>query len=110
MKLEKTKFLFAGVALILVAFMALPSIAKISHAAFTHQDRECKHNNVLHVHEVEFDCDFQDFAISFHYYLPKPPVLAQNALESSEQNSSLYLFVSKYQKLLDWQRGPPKFL
>ena len=110
MKFKKTKLLFTSVALILVAFMALPSIVKISHAAFNHIDLECKQKNGLHLHEVEFDCDFQDFALSFHYYLPKPPVLAHTPLGSSEQYSLLYSFLSEFQKYHDRQRGPPGLL
>lgn len=103
------KGLQAIAAIILVVVMQLPAVAKISHAIYEHVDIECKDYGSLHIHEVEFDCEFDKYNLSTKYLVPDFFVLEQEFLVIPESNFSIYSFLSKYQKLHFSLRGPPSF-
>ncbi len=91
----------------MVVFLITPSIVKITHALNDHRHVECKAFGQLHIHEVELDCDFQDFNLSpqFHSTLVEVPGLLIS--NNSNKITSQYTFLSKYQKLHFALRGPP---
>ena len=82
-------------------------MVKIVHALNDHRGMECTAFGQLHIHEVELDCDFQDFNVlpQFHSTLvevPKPFII-----HIPNNITSQYTFLSKYQKLHFALRGPP---
>lgn len=94
-------------ALLLVVFLCVPSIIKVSHALNGHKNATCSQIGKLHVHEAELDCLFHDFNLSPIYapplvYLPKPMEVG-----ASSEMSFYYTFLSKYQKSHFELRGPP---
>ncbi len=107
MKLLRNQYFIFITSLLLVVFAIIPSIVKIAHALTDHKGLECKVYGQLHIHEVELDCDFQDFNLSpqFHSSLievPRPLII-----DISNKITSQYTFLSKYQKLHFALRGPP---
>jgi len=93
--------------LLLVAFLITPSIVKMAHALIEHEHLECKAIGQLHIHEVELDCDFQDFNLSPQFHSTLVEVLRPLIIHISNKISSQYTFLSKYQKLHFALRGPP---
>lgn len=93
--------------LLLVGILFAPSIIKIGHALSDHEHLECKAIGQLHIHEVELDCDFQDFNLSpqFNSTLVEVPRLL--IIQISNKIATQYTFLSKYQKLHFALRGPP---
>lgn len=93
--------------LLLVAFLLAPSIVKMAHALIEHEHLDCKAIGELHIHEVEFDCDFQDFnfAPQIRTLLLEIPIPA--VVFKPNKNNSFYSFLSKHQKLHFGLRGPP---
>jgi hypothetical protein len=107
MKLLRNQYFIFITSLLLVVFLITPSIVKITHALNDHRHVECKAFGQLHIHEVELDCDFQDFNVlpQFHSTLvevPKPLII-----HIPNNITSQYTFLSKYQKLHFALRGPP---
>lgn len=93
--------------LLLVAFLFAPSIVKITHALIEHEHLECNAFGQLHIHEVEFDCDFQDFNLSPQIRTLLLEIPIPTVVFKSNTNNSFYSFLSKYQKLHFALRGPP---
>ena len=94
--------------LLLVAFLVTPSIVKMSHALVEHEHLECKAIGQLHIHEVELDCDFQDFNLSPQFNSTLVQVPRPLIIQISNKIVSQYTFLSKYQKLHFALRGPPQ--
>ena len=91
----------------MVVFLITPSIVKIVHALNDHRQLECKAFGQLHIHEVELDCDFNDFNLSPQNHsslveVPKPLII-----HIPNKITSQYTFLSRYQKLHFALRGPP---
>ncbi|VAW17293.1 FIG00652378: hypothetical protein [hydrothermal vent metagenome] len=84
-----------------------PSVVKLSHALFEHQDVHCYEIGPLHIHKVELDCDFQKFSLSPQQY----PIYfqTQNFIVPAVKVDAIghYSFLSNYQKLHFALRGPP---
>ena len=93
--------------LLLVAFLVTPSIVKIAHALVEHEHLECKAVGEPHIHEVELDCDFQDFNLSPQFNSTLVEVPRPLIIHISNKIASQYTFLSKYQKLHIALRGPP---
>ena len=93
--------------LLLVAFLVTPSIVKMAHAIIEHEHLECKALGELHIHEVELDCDFQDFNLSPQIHSTLVEVPRPLIIHISNKIASQYTFLSKYQKLHFALRGPP---
>lgn len=96
-------------AIVLTVAMQLPVLAKISHAVYDHVDTECSDYGSLHIHEVEFDCEFQKYNLSTNCVVPDIHTDALEPLSFQESNFSDYFFLSKYQKLHFSLRAPPAF-
>lgn len=109
MEITFRKFLFSCIAILVLAAMAIPDFAKISHAINEHKEITCLENRKVHFHEVEFNCDFHKYHIT-SYFSPQivnftftPPFF------KSTQNQNYYFLLSEYQKLHFSLRGPPVY-
>ena len=107
MKLFQNKNFIFTLCLLLVVFLCAPSIVKMAHVLIENEHLECKAIGQLHIHEVELDCDFQDFNLSPQFNstlveLPRPLTI-----HISNKIAAQYTFLSKYQKLHFALRGPP---
>ena len=80
----------------------------MSHALVEHEHLECKAIGQLHIHEVELDCDFQDFNLSPQFNSTLVQVPRPLIIQISNKIVSQYTFLSKYQKLHFALRGPPQ--
>lgn len=92
---------------VLLLCMAMPSLAKLSHAIFEHQERSCSSDTRLHIHTSEFDCEFQKFKVSTPF---SPVLFAFRVLVpgiTSELPVPSYCFLSPYKILPFSLRAPP---
>ncbi len=101
------KAIFSLVSICIIGCLFTPYIIKINHGLLTHEDTICVAKGDLHIHEIEFDCDFYKYQISSLFYigLVKPKLIQLAA--SSEKLTNHYVFTSKFQKLHFVLRGPP---
>ncbi|NJB69739.1 hypothetical protein GGR42_000201 [Saonia flava] len=101
------KILASVLVLLLTGALFLPSVIKISHALFEHQEIECKNLGTIHLHESELDCDFHKFNLTPEFYpeLQEYSILPPRIIK--EEINDKYTFLSKYQKLHFSLRGPP---
>lgn len=94
-------------ALLLIGAILSPSILKLSHALFEHQEQVCEEIGSVHFHEIEIDCDFQKYKLSTITYVS----LGNNAVLKIEipqkRIFNYYNFLSSYQSLHFALRGPP---
>ncbi len=95
--------------LLLVVCMALPAVMKLSHAIHGHRNQQCNVDIALHLHEAEFDCDFQKFKLSQQFYKAPRHFEFQTPSASEEINDDYYFFLGTYQNLHFSLRGPPQF-
>ncbi|TMM57475.1 hypothetical protein FEE95_13405 [Maribacter algarum] len=84
-----------------------PTAIKTAHALFEHQELFCFDKSTTHVHEVEFDCDFQKFKLSPQHYPVFVNVQEFLAPFTKERDKNHYTFLSQYQRLSFALRGPP---
>tara|TARA_R110000744_G_scaffold261535_1_gene376255 strand:- start:2608 stop:2934 length:327 start_codon:yes stop_codon:yes gene_type:complete len=106
MHFVKDRILKPLVALILLAGLMGPYFVKISHALNEHEELHCVSRD-LHIHAVEFDCDFNHYQLS-SFYCPEfiyPSFIDYTPITESIINN--YIFLSKYQQLHFELRGPP---
>jgi len=87
--------------------MALPSTMKLSHAIFDHPDRECSKDVSLHFHKSEFDCEFQQFKLSYQFYTGLQEISYPPRPQAGITYGNLYTFLNTYQRLHFSLRGPP---
>lgn len=95
------------VSLLMVAFIMMPSLVKLSHALNEHKHFECKTVGKLHIHKLEMGCDFQKFNLSPQIFKPLTVVLGLFTVDGIKKQFSPYSFLNKYQKLNFTLRGPP---
>ena len=107
MKVFLKQFCTNILALLLVAAIFAPTAVKAAHALFDHQEQLCIDNSTTHVHEIEFDCDFQKFKLSPQHYPVFIKVQKLITPFTKEKDFNHYSFLSKYQKLPFALRGPP---
>lgn len=91
----------------LIAFMALPNIMKLAHAVHGHKNQKCVENIAVHIHEAEFDCEFQKFKLTQQFYPPIVNFEVYSPIGQFSVNSNYYSFLSSFQKLHVSLRGPP---
>lgn len=103
----KKKIIFPFTSIILIACLFTPYFIKIGHGIFEHKELRCVDKGELHIHEIEFDCDFHKFQISSLFYLDfeRPELFLPNI--PNQKILDHYTFLSKYQKLHFVLRGPP---
>ena len=107
MKVFKSHIVSTIASLLIIAAILTPSIIKLSHAIYGHEEQQCKIIGSLHVHEVEQDCDFQKFKLSPQYHIILADIEKLSTPVIKEKNLDLYSFLNKYQKLHFELRGPP---
>ena len=93
--------------IVLIAAILAPTVIKLSHAIFEHENIECLDVITDHVHKIELDCDFQKFKFSAQTYSIFIDYTIIESFEVSIKNINKYSFLSKYQKLHFSLRGPP---
>lgn len=101
------QFCTNALALILAAAIFVPNLVKTVHALYEHQELVCVDQSPVHVHEVEFDCDFQKYQLSPQLYPNFLNLEEIPSFFSKEKNENQYTFLSQYQKLHFTLRGPP---
>lgn len=103
----RTQFFASFTTLLLVLSILAPTVVKISHAIYEHESVACTELGEIHVHEMEFDCDFQKFKLTTQFY--SLPTKFENKIDFVElvKSADFYTFLSKYQKLHFALRGPP---
>lgn len=107
MRLFLQKDFIAVLSVLLTVFLFTPTIVKSIHALNDHEHFECEVAGNLHLHEVELDCDFQDFNLSPKFNAALSEVPSPFTTHTAENIISQYTFLSKYQKLHFALRGPP---
>ena len=101
------KNFMAIISMLLVVFLFTPSIVKTYHAFYEHKNTECTLVGEVHMHNVELDCDFQDFNLSPQYTSPVAIIPLPLEAPTSNKIISHYTFLSKFQKLHFALRAPP---
>ena len=106
MNFLRYKIVYPIVAIILMASLLGPYFVKVSHALNEHEEFHCI-SKELHVHAVEFDCDFEHYQLSSLYYpeFDYPQFIQLTPITEAIINN--YYFLSKYQQLHFVLRGPP---
>ncbi|WP_405396763.1 hypothetical protein [Maribacter sp. Asnod2-G09] len=102
----KERILYPVIAIFLLAGLLGPYIVKISHALYEHEDLQCV-SKELHIHAVEFDCEFEHYQLASLFYpdFVYPDFMAMVSITEAIINN--YHFLSKYQQLHFVLRGPP---
>lgn len=103
----KEKLLFPLCAIILIAGIFTPYAIKIVHGIYEHKEFKCASHGELHIHEVEFDCDFQKYKLTTQFYPVFYEDIDSPKLEARKLDDNHYAFLSKYQQLHFNLRGPP---
>tara|TARA_R110000823_G_scaffold62036_1_gene147608 strand:- start:1711 stop:2037 length:327 start_codon:yes stop_codon:yes gene_type:complete len=106
MSFAKDKIVYPIVAVILMASLLGPYFVKIAHALNEHKEFHCI-SKELHVHAVEFDCDFEHYHLSSFYYPEFDYPQFIELVPITEAIINNYYFLSKYQQLHFVLRGPP---
>ena len=109
MRIIYKKLLFSCIAILVLAALAIPDLAKISHAIYEHKEQTCLEKGNVHFHETEFDCDFHKYHTTTYFY---PATLNFTVIIQDfhlEKNQNYYFLLSEFQKLHFSLRGPPKF-
>jgi|TARA_R110002051_G_scaffold165130_2_gene235932 hypothetical protein len=106
MSFAKDKIVYPIIAIFLMAGLLGPYFIKILHALNEHEELHCV-SKELHIHAVEFDCDFDHYQFSTFYYpeFKYPPFIDETSITEAIINN--YYFLSKYQQLHFVLRGPP---
>ena len=107
MSFSKNKFINPIIAIILLAGLFWPYFVKISHALSEHEELHCVSKGELHIHAVEFDCDFDHYQLSSFYYPEFDYPQFIELVPITEAIINNYYFLSKYQQLHFVLRGPP---
>ncbi|TLP79633.1 hypothetical protein [Maribacter sp. ACAM166] len=107
MSFVRNKILNPLVAIILLVGLLGPYFVKISHALYEHEELHCASKDELHVHAVEFNCDFEHYHLSTFFYpeFNYPHFLEVTPITKAIINN--YYYLSKYQQLHFVLRGPP---
>lgn len=107
MRFIRDNIIFPLVAIILLGGLMGPYIVKIAHALYEHEELHCVTKGKLHIHAVEFDCDFDHYQLASFYDPQFDYPEFFNATTVSENTINNYYFLSKYQQLHFVLRGPP---
>ncbi len=97
------------VSLLMVAAILAPSIIKLGHALYEHnQENQCIAYGTNHIHDANLDCDFHDFTLAnkvlFNSSLTYIPV----EIPEIRYTTINYTFVYKPHKIsFQALRGPP---
>jgi hypothetical protein len=103
----KEKLIFPLCSLLLVVSIFAPYAIKISHGIYEHKEFNCISHGELHIHEVEFDCDFQKFKLTTQFYPVFIDDLSVFSIALQGQDDERYIFLTKFQQFHFSLRGPP---
>ncbi|MFX0557100.1 hypothetical protein ACOCEA_09880 [Maribacter sp. CXY002] len=104
---KRPNILYAWTALVIIVCLLTPYLIKINHGINEHQSVHCVSEGTLHIHNVEFDCDFEHYQLSSLFY---PNLFVAEIFTSPkilQETINHYTFLSKYQSLHFVLRGPP---
>lgn len=103
----KNHILYPFTAILLLACLFTPYFIKIGHGIYEHKELLCVEKGNLHIHEIEFDCDFHKYQLSslFCFNLEEPELI--EPIFKGTKVINHYFFLSKYQRLHFVLRGPP---
>ncbi len=99
---------FSIISLVLIVFLALPAVIQLLHAS-NHLVINCDNNFESHIHAKEFDCDFNKFNFSHHYYVPLFKTQLVAIVFIRNDFSHTYFFTPKSDTPLFSLRAPPLF-
>ncbi|UCD60577.1 MAG: hypothetical protein JSV59_11940 [Flavobacteriaceae bacterium] len=102
------KISFSIVSLVLIFFLALPSVIQLIHAS-DHLSINCDNAFESHVHVKELDCDFNKFTFSHHFYLPIFKIQLIAEVTINNEFSLNYNFSPESDSPLFSLRAPPSF-
>jgi len=109
MRIPEKKIFFSCISMLILVALAIPDVAKISHAIYKHKEQTCIQKGTVHIHQAEFDCDFHKYHITTYFY---PEAINYTLILPDfrvNQNKNYYFLLSEFQKLHFSLRGPPYF-
>jgi hypothetical protein len=107
MEISLKKIVFPCIAILVLAALSIPDIAKINHAVNEHKEFTCSEKSKVHLHEVEFECDFHKYHITTYF---SPQLINYTLFTPNhvvKQNQNYYFLLSEFQQLHFSLRGPP---
>lgn len=107
MGIRLKNILFAAVAFLLLVAIEAPSVIKLYHSIYGHEELKCDLTGKVHIHNAELDCDFQKFNVALHYILPQNHFDDTLEISFKEDHFNYYSFVSPFQQLHFSLRAPP---
>ncbi len=102
------KITFSIFSLVLIFFLALPSVIQLIHAS-DHLSINCDSAPESHIHIKELDCDFNKFTFSHHFYMPvfKIELISEEGI--NDDFSIYYDYSPESDFPLFSLRAPPSF-
>ena len=100
-------FRLSMASMILVLCMLMPAFLNLAHAIHGHNGQTCASDIALHLHETEFDCEFQKYKLTKQFYTDLQNFDLFVLAVIRENTSVSYSFLSSYQQLHFSLRGPP---
>lgn len=94
----------------LIGVLVLPYAAKFAHIFEHHEHEVCHGEKATHLHEIDFDCEFYKFKLTTSFAFDLSHVEFFVPKKESQQITSQYHFLSKYQHLHSALRGPPSLI
>ena len=99
---------FSIISLVLIAFLALPTVIKLIHAS-DHLIVDCDSTIESHIHAKELDCDFNKFNFSYYYYIRLFKTQLVTDVFIRNEFSHTYIFTPETDTPLFSLRAPPLF-
>ncbi|WP_420322457.1 hypothetical protein [Flagellimonas sp.] len=102
------KRLASLVSLVLIIGLLTPSAIKLAHAFHGHsKEKRCVSQGTNHIHDVDFDCDFQDFTTVSKVFFASVDFSSLEVI-TFDTPSTFYSFLSYQNKKEQLKlRGPP---
>ena len=107
MEIKLKNIILSCIAILILAALSIPDIAKITHAINEHKEFSCSEKSKVHFHEAEFDCDFHKYHITTYFTPIKNNYSLFSPKIEVKQNQNYYSLLSEFQKLHFSLRGPP---
>ena len=105
----KQHIIFKSFAVLLVLFVLMPSVVKLSHSLShsTHKHEVCLGEKQSHLHTLDVDCEFHKFQLITGFTIPANNYHFLEKQENHQIINSQYQFISEFQQLHFSLRGPP---
>jgi hypothetical protein len=108
MNLIKEQIAFKIVTLLLAFTLLVPSVVKFSHVFTHHQHEICNGEYQTHLHKTDIDCNFYKFKLNTPFTLDDVVYEFTMVDNNHLVSSSVYSFLSDFQRLHFSLRGPPQ--